>query len=180
MPYAVLLYFDDDSGKPINEIWAKINSLGFSVNMDEAGIRPHITLAVYDQLTCQPCENRLAELASHTHRISLKMSYLGLFTEPEPVIFAAPIPTRELITFHQDVITALASDGNIPRDIHQPGVWIPHCTLAIGFEKNRLNELIDLSLTLKFPFNIGAVKIGVVEYQPLKDLFSYDLTAGEN
>jgi len=177
MPYAVILYFDDQYTKPIENVWASIHNSGLTANMQEAGIRPHLTLAVYDQLTCQPCENRLADLAAHTHTISLRLSYVGVFTDPEPVIFVAPIPTQELLQFHQDVVTALDFDGNTPRSIYMPGTWIPHCTLAIGFDKEKVQELLEISLSLELPLDIGAVRIGVVEYQPLKDLFTYDLTA---
>lgn len=177
MPYAVILDFDDHSSSPIDRVWTSIHDSGLTANMTDAGIRPHLTLAVYDQLTCQPCENRLAQLAAQTRRISLRMSYFGFFTDPEPVLFVAPIPTRQLIRFHTDVLAALDIDGNDPRDIYKPGQWIPHCTLAIGFEKDKLKDVMDLTFSLELPLDISASSISVVEYQPLRDLFTYDLNA---
>ncbi len=175
MPYAVVLYFDKQSGNTIKKVWESINASGMTANMQEAGIYPHITLAVFDQLACQPCESTLAELAAHTHLIPLQLHHLGIFSHPEPVVFVAPIPTIELLMFHQAVIQTLSVDGAAPRDIYQPGVWIPHCTLAIGFEQGKFPEMIELSMGLELPLDISIEQIGVVEYQPLKDIFKYDL-----
>ena len=175
MPFAVVLYFDSQSGKTIRKVWDQINASGLTANMQEAGFRPHITLAVFDQLACQPCENALADLAAHTHLIPLQLHHLGIFSQPEPVIFVAPIPTMELLMFHQSVIETLSADGSQPRDIYQPGEWIPHCTLAIGFDPRNMPELIRLSMNLELPFDARIDQLGVVEYQPLKDIFKYDL-----
>ena len=175
MPSAVVLYFDRHSGSIIRKVWKQINASGLAANMQEAGIRPHITLAVFDELPCQPCDRVLADLAAHTHLIPLQMHHLGIFLHPEPVIFVAPIPTIELLMFHQAVVEALSIDGARPRDIYKPGMWIPHCTLAIGFEHQSLPQLVEFSLSLQLPFDIRINQIGVVEYQPLKDLYKFDL-----
>jgi len=177
MPYAVVLYFDRRSGDAIRAVWDRINASGLSANMQEAGIRPHITLGVFDQLACQPCESALAQLAAHTHLVPLQMHHLGIFSQPETVIFVAPIPTIELLLFHQLVIETLASYGSQPKDIYQPGVWIPHCTLAIGFEQRNLPELIRLSMSLNLPFDLRIDQLGVVEYHSLKDIYKYNLAA---
>ena len=140
-----------------------------------AGIRPHITLAVYDELACQPCDNELARISARTASMSLKFTHLGVFSNSEPVIFAATMPTKELLDFHENLHAVLADESKKPWDLYRPGNWVPHCTLALDFEPEKIGKIIHSCQTLQLPMNVNAVQLGVVEFQPFRDIFNYDL-----
>jgi len=175
MPYAIVLYFDERSEYSIQEIWKKISDNGIPNEIHGAGIRPHITLAIYDELLCQPCDNELARFASKTTHLNISFSHLGIFTNPETVLFLAPTPTRELVNFHSKVHECLSTEARQPWEFYQPGKWVPHCTVALDLDQEQLHEAISLCADLHFPMNLHATQVGAVEFLPMKDLFRFNL-----
>lgn len=173
MPFAVVLYFDEINERKFLNIWESLAKEGLSTNLIEAGIRPHITLAIYDELECRPCENKLAKIASQTKPIKFQITHLGLFKDPEPVVFAAPTFTQEFLDFHKQIHAVLAKESKNPWEKYLPDQWVPHCTLALGFDPANLDMIIRNCLVLEFPMDIQANQVGVVEFQPMKDLFKY-------
>lgn len=175
MPYAVVLYFEENQERAFFDIWKLLAKEHLSIDMVEAEIRPHITLAIYDELNCQPCDSQLSRLASQTRPLEFQISHLGLFTKPEPVVFAAPTLTPQLLKFHQQLHSALMADSKNPWKMYLPGQWVPHCTLALGFDLKNLGEIFKTCLQLKLPMAIKANQLGAVEFQPMVDLFQYRL-----
>ena len=145
----------------------------------DAGIRPHITLAIYDELNCQPCDGELAKISSKTESIFLQLSHFGFFSNPEPVVFIAPVPTKGLLEFHSNLHSRLAKQAKKPWELYQPGKWVPHCTLALNFRTENLPKIIHRCQSLPLPMDVNAVQLGVVEFQPVKDLFKYDFLSFE-
>lgn len=178
MPFALVMYFDPPSEKPIRDLWQKISEAGITSTLARAGVRPHLTLSVFYQVSCLPCEDELADFAKKTRLIDLQATHIGFFTRPDPVVFVAPTPTKELIDFHRNIIQSLTPDAEAISTKYLPGTWVPHCTLALDFPKKRIPEVIELCLDLPLPFNLRATQVGVVEFQPMKDLFKYNLTTG--
>jgi len=178
MPFALVMYFDSPSEKPIRDLWQKIADAGITSTLVKAGVRPHLTLSVFDQLSCLPCEEELEDFAHKTRLIDLQATHIGFFTKPDPVVFVAPTPTRELMDFHRNVLLALTPDAEPISANYLPGTWVPHCTVALDFPRKRMPDVVDLCLDLPLPFNLRATQVGVVEFQPMKDLFKYNLTTG--
>lgn len=179
MPFAVVLYFDGKNERAFLNIWKALAEEKLSASLFESGIRPHITLAIYDELECRPCENELAKIASNTKPISFQFSHLGLFTQPEPVVFAAPTIFEEFLHFHKRIHETLALQSSNPWDMYIPNKWVPHCTLSLGFSLNDLGKILIKCMNLPLPMDVVARQVGVVEFQPMKDLFKYDLLSIE-
>jgi hypothetical protein len=57
MPYAVVTYFDPPTERAVRAIWDDLAAQGISRDVPAAQIRPHITLAVYDDLIAYPVRN---------------------------------------------------------------------------------------------------------------------------
>ena len=174
-----MLYFDAQTEKTIGKVWQTLADENLATGILDAGMRPHITLAIYDELYCQPCENELVKITSKTTSMAIKLAHLGIFTNPEPVVFAAPVPTKEFLDFHDNLHASLASEAKKPWELYQPGKWVPHCTLALGFKMENLAEIIRHCQTLPFPMDVRAVQMGVVEFQPIRDLLKYDFMSFE-
>jgi len=136
MPYALVMYFDKKSEESLRKIWVDISESGITSSMMDSGIRPHITLSVFSKLECLPCEQELAAFARKTRLIGLQASFFSFFVNPYPVVFIAPTPTRALMAFHQNIINSLVADLEVTNPMYLPGSWIPHCTLALDFEKD--------------------------------------------
>jgi 2'-5' RNA ligase len=171
MPYAVMLYFDNQTERAISKVWQTLAENNLTTGVLYTGIRPHISLAIYDEIDCQPCENELIKISSMTAYMAINFAYLGIFTNPVPVVFAALIPTKELLDFHENLHSILFSKTKKPWELYKPGKWVPHCTLAQDFNIENLTEIIDRCKTLPFPMVVRAVQLGIVEFQPVRDLF---------
>ena len=177
MAFAVVLYFEEKHEKEFLKIWKALAKKSLTTDLVKAEIRPHITLAIYDELNCQPCEPQLANIAAQTRPIEFQITHLGLFTIPEPVVFAAPTFTQEFLGFHQHLHDVLVSESKKPWEMYLPGRWVPHCTLALGFDLKNLGRIFDKCLELKLPMEVQANQVGVVEFQPMKDIFKYRLVS---
>lgn len=175
MAFAAVLYFEEDQEKKFLKIWESLSNENLTANLVEAEIRPHITLAIFDELNCRPCESQLAKVAAHTRPIDFQITYLGLFTKPEPVVFATPTVTQELLIFHKNLYDSLAADAKKPWEMYLPGKWVPHCTLALGIELKNLGRIFEKCLDLDLPMSVQANQVGVVEFQPMKDVFKFRL-----
>jgi 2'-5' RNA ligase len=174
MPYGVMLYFDDQTEKTILNIWQSLAENNLSSGMLDAGIRPHITLAIYEELDCRSCENVLTKITTKTASLPIQFTHLGIFTNPEPVVFASPLVTKELLDFHKDLQARLANEGKNPWELYIPGQWVPHCTLSLGYKIENQAEIIRICQTMSLPMDVRAVQLGVVNFKPVKDLFNYD------
>lgn len=180
MPYAVMLYFDTQIEQTIRKVWQTLAKDNLASSFLDSGIRPHITLAIYEELNCRPCENELVRITSETVSMAIQFTHLGIFTTPEPVVFAAPLSTREILDFHENLHANLASESKNSWDLYKPGKWVPHCTLALNFKIEDLTEIFRCCQALPFPMDVHAVQLGVVEFQPVRDLFKYDFLTFED
>ena len=175
MSFALVMYFDQRSEVPIREIWQQIADANLTSTLPDSGVRPHMTLSVFDEIQCLSCEEELKTFANETKLLSLEASHIGIFTYPQPVVFLAPTPTLELIAFHRRIIHSIILDVASTRAMYHPGSWVPHCTLALDFEIELLSDIAKISTDLPLPFKLRATQVGVVEFQPIKPLFDFDL-----
>ena len=178
MPYAVVLYFNKHSEKFIRDIWNKLSENGIPSEIHHAGIRPHITLAIFDELTCQPCDSELSRFAPQSAQLHLNFTHLGFFTQPEKVLFLAPTPTSELLDFHARIHQLLDHQTNGPWSLYQPGKWVPHCTLALDLDQVMLEKATALCGQIELPVELHATQIGVVEFLPVTEMYHFDLKEG--
>ena len=174
MPYATVLFFKEKSERIIRNIWDALAKAGIPLDF-AADIRPHMTLSIYDKLYCQPCEMELANLANRSANLSLTFSNLGIFREPESVLFLAPTVTRELLDFHALLYASLSDLAVKPWKIYQPGNWVPHCTLAMDVQPDQFNQAIRICSQVQLPLTLNIAQVGVVEFHPVNMLFKYDL-----
>jgi 2'-5' RNA ligase len=174
MPYGIMLYFDNRTERTINSIWQALAKHNLTSSMLDEGIRPHITLAIYEELDSRPCENEMIKLLSNTPSPSIQFTHLGLFTNPEPVIFAAPLVTKVLLDFHNELHLKLADEGKRSWEFYEPGKWVPHCSLALGYKVENQAEIFRLCQEMPLPMNAQVIQMGVVNFKPVKDLFKHD------
>lgn len=175
MPYALVIYFNKQSEKPIRNLWKRIARADITSSLPDSGIRPHLTLSVFDKIECLPCEHELEDFVQRMQVLNLEASHFGVFSNPQPVVFIAPTPTRDLILFHQKVIDSLFLDPSSTKKMYQPGKWVPHCTVALDFERDKLSQIMKICIELPLPFNLQPTQVGVVGFQPITPIFDFNL-----
>ncbi|NMB60890.1 MAG: 2'-5' RNA ligase family protein [Chloroflexi bacterium] len=177
MPYAVVFYFDPQKSAPLERVTHELARTKVAPYLHSAEIPPHVTLAIYDDLDCQPCEKKIAGLAKETRGFDLNFVYLGLFRNESKVVFLGATVTLELLSYHQQIHNLLKKDAEHPWELYQPGKWVPHCTLATDFSEDKTMQVIRLCGKLQLPIDIRVASMGVVQFEPITPLYSYHFTS---
>jgi 2'-5' RNA ligase len=175
MPYAVVLYFDDDSTEILKALWRRQAENGISAFMLEEGYRPHITLGACEGLDIASCGSALKEFSTVSGPFTVEMPFLGIFPHDKGAVFLGVTVTDKLLAYHRSFHDLFRSHGKEPSDIFSPGRWIPHCSMA--YHESREKDLSALKLNLELPFPIIAtcVSLAVIEFPPWNERLVHPL-----
>jgi 2'-5' RNA ligase len=178
MPFAIQLFFDPASDAAVRRLWAELASAEVPFPLQDSGNRPHVSLAIYSELNTALCAGLLNSFAQTHSPFALTIASLGIFPGEQAVVFLAPIVSSSLLDLHRQVHQLLQDTGTLPSAYYLPGRWTPHCTLATRVSPQLLSQALAVGLAMSFPLPISIEEIGVIEYPPVKHLFSFRLTGG--
>jgi 2'-5' RNA ligase len=108
----------------------------------------------------------LEELGDFPRRLEVRVSHIGVFTEPETVLFYGLTPTDRLLRVHADVARIYRRWSSTIAARTQPGVWVPHCTLATRVDAGRLTDAVAAAATLALPWVAAQVRLAMVQFDP--------------
>ena len=146
-----------------------------------SGNRPHISLALCEELNQATCQTQLESWSIQVNPFPISFQSLGIFPAPGAVVFAAPLVTVELLALQREVDGMLDGCCKWPEfDFYRPGKWIPHCTLAMEFKDDQLPRALEIAGHLKLPLDGMACGVGVIEFRPVKHLFNCSLGKGSS
>ena len=177
MPFAIHVFFDSATERSIRTTWKELADKRIS-SLYGAANRPHLLLAVYDELDIVECTRRLRMFAEMSSPFALAFSSLGILPVEKAFMFLVPTVTQKLLDIHAYILQLLQDVGTSSEMTYMPEHWNPHCTLAFGVEPAFTTQAIEIGLALPFPMYCQAEEIGVVEYWPLKHLCSFQLGGG--
>lgn len=178
MPFAVHLFFDPASERAIRSTWRTLAKDGVPSFLHDSATRPHLSLALYDELNMAACVGKLKLFAEMFSPFDLTISSLGIFPTGQSFVFLAPIVTQKLLDVHAYTHQLLEDSSTSTVTNYVPGCWIPHCTLVLNRDAGRLAQAIELSSAMPFPMRCRVEEIGVVECWPVKPLYSFGLGGG--
>lgn len=174
MGYAVELFFDTEAEQKIIEIWHALRAAGVSSTLMDIGSRPHISLAVWNELELCRLEPKLASFARDTDTFKIRFNGIGCFRE-SGAVYLEPEPTESLNAIHADFHRRTQSFGNGFWDYYLPGKWVPHCALAVDLSPEMVSQAIAISQGVYQPIEARVEHVGVVEFRPVKHLLTYRL-----
>jgi 2'-5' RNA ligase len=173
MPYGVTLFIDKESEEAIRKIWSEISGLGISSFMIDNDVRPHITLAVYEELDVDAFLENFAGFANELSPISFSLSSIGTFLKPRGTVFLAPVVTHRLMNIHSRFHEYFHELEHSLSEYSLPGRWFPHFTLAGSIEEDTVSRVIDIGLKASLPEQSRIEEIGIGEFEYKKDSPSY-------
>lgn len=170
MNHAIELYFDEAATRQINTVREHLAASGVPIDV---GTRPHVSLALYENLNQQELIERVSTFAKRPYRLSVTLASVGIFPSSESVIFFAPKVTPELLAFHADFLhfmeiyhPNLSPHYDVPR-------WVPHCTLGIHLNPDELTTAEKVLKELdSLPIQASIPQIGVLAFPPNTEVFS--------
>lgn len=174
MPYAIELALDPETAAVVRRVWRELADAGIEY-MAASGARPHVSLGIWEALDHETAKPVLKRFATETPPVSLTLASVGLF--PGVAVFLAPTVTAQLLGLHADFHRRFGHLGRASWDHYQPGIWVPHCTLAVELERGRFSDALAIAARIPLPLEARMTEIGIVEFRPVKELVSYPLGA---
>ena len=170
--YAVEMYFDPAGERQIGNLIDQLSSRGIRSSRPAAS-RPHVSLAVFDQVDLERMSVALRKFARECSALRLYLASIGRFPSDEGVVFLAPVVHRELLELHAKLHRMPSVVAGTRREYYLAGRWVPHCTIAEGLTP------ADICITLKLARNSRACRevsiheIGLVQLGPHRVIAVY-------
>ena len=178
MKYAVELYFDKDTEEKIFKLAQGIANAGISKKYLEWRTRPHITIAIFNDIDIEKCDKILKEIAKDTRTFPALLSSIGVFNNTRTV-YLAPVVCDELINLHKRVHKAFDFCDYSGWEYYTTGQWVPHCAVMLGSEDEE-SALVEATRYVIENYrvfeNSRYEEIGFVEVaMPVKELEAHKL-----
>lgn len=187
--YAVELYFDPALENQVLKAWNVLARRQISTRLIDISARPHLTLLSFPASPSPPDPLRLLSplrsLSSRVDPLPLSLSSVASFPSPSPsadgdgggggVLFLAPTPTAALLGLHAQLCEVLKKEGIEAPEGFRPDSWVPHCAVAEDVPRARMAEAFCILRDLKLPVSGYAMDIGVVEFSPVREIFTFPL-----
>ena len=172
MPYALELALDDRSTAVVRTLWRGAADAGFP-SMAESGAHPHVSLAIWDEIDRAAMEDAIGRFAGDTPAVDVVFPTVGSFPTTGAV-FLALAESPQLREVHARCHRALAALGRGAWPHYAPGVWVPHCTLAmdLGAAVARIHAVLQPA---PLPLRGRLERAELVEFRPVRHLMAAPL-----
>lgn len=175
MGYAVEMYFDETTENKIKRYFKLLSDLGLSKTIYEMGTRPHISLAVYNEVDLNNLSEKLQEFLNDQKPIKLSFVSISIFPTEPSTVFLAPSLSEELLKIHRDYHDFTKEFLKAEWTYYLPNHWIPHCAIAVEISKQKAANIVDVILKDFSQFDFFIEKVGIVEFWPLKEMRTFSL-----
>lgn len=170
MNHAIELYFDKASTQQIDALRHRLVAHGIPI---DAGTRPHISLALYQDLNEPTLIDSVRTFALRKCDLGFTLGSVGVFASNESVVFLAPKITHELLSFHADFLNFMQASQQNLNPYYDVNNWIPHCTLGLNLNDRELTDAIRIIKEFDhLPIRGTILQIGVLAFPPNKEIFS--------
>jgi 2'-5' RNA ligase len=176
MPFAIELLFDAKTDKAVRRLGNLLEKKKIPTILSARGASPHVSLAVFDEFNRKRVFRLLERLAERFPPTPFELESLGSFTGEDRALFLAPVVTPDLLNLHHRLHLALKNMVKGTLSYYLPGQWVPHCTLGMRFSRKDLTRAFDF--LQKTPYGMRGLynRLALVEYHPVKELYSVHLT----
>ena len=171
MTYAINLYFNEEAETYIRGIWGTLDAMEKGKCLTCHNGRPHITLAIYEDLDLEAAKEQIKSLASDVYSFELKFLQIGIFPHNKGAIFLTPNLTDDLFRIHRrfhDMFKDFAEQG---WDYYKPQLWYPHCTLSLETPTEAIPSVLGQILKVFSPMDVRICSIGIASLEPIDYLF---------
>lgn len=175
MQYAVMLYFDEDTQKKVNEYVNMLSELTNNEYMLENKMPAHITLAMFNSE--EDYSDKIKNFSKAQKSFRVNLSSIGFFNDRERHIFLSPIKDNNLVKVHSklyDVINLPDEEDyiNIYKDNN---IWVPHVTIGYQVKEESFDIALGKCLDIALPIKARAIKIAIAVCCPFKEIAVFSL-----
>lgn len=172
MAFALELELDAEAGRVVRGLWHALSEIGVTW-MAESGATPHVSLAIWETIDRPRFEAELAHFAAETGPVAVTFDGVGTF--PGGAVFLRLAPNTTLAEMQRQVHARFAALGRSPWQYYLPETWVPHCTLAMEFPRERAPDALAIAKRVSLPIAGRLESVGIVEFRPVRTLARYPL-----
>ena len=173
MSFAINLYFNKEAEQAILKIWESLALLNKGKCMSCTNGRPHITLAIYNDLEMSKAKGALEVLAQKVYSFELTFLQIGIFPLNKGTIFLTPNLTNDLFQIHRTLHDAFATWEEQGWEYYKPQVWHPHCTLSMETPVADIPKVLEEILKNFQSLEVTVESIGIASLDPIEYLCEF-------
>ncbi|KAF8096696.1 hypothetical protein N665_0303s0021 [Sinapis alba] len=181
--YAIELYFDPALENQVLKAWNVFARRQISTKLINTESRPHLTLFSTSSSSFLDSSSSSSKLepivkafASKQEPLSLSFSSIGSFSGDNNALFLSPTPSLSLLQLQAQLCDAVKREGVVEiGEEYRQDSWVPFCPVAVDVPKSRMAEAFSVLRDLKLPVNGYAMDVGLVEFSPVREVFSFAL-----
>ncbi len=179
MPIAVVLDLDAAGAADVEPLWDVLEQDPELTTTRRLGVRPHLTLAVYDVIDLQPLLPRLDSFARGLRPMAIRFASIGIFAAGgRATIFLAPVANRVLLDLHDGFHREFADCLDRCVAHYRPAYWVPHLTLAQDVENADLPPAVARLADIVVPFAAALDVLSIIRFMPVERIGHFALGAG--
>ncbi len=178
MKYAINLYFDKDTEENLSRLANSVADEADSEKISGYDIRPHLTVACFNDVDEPQCIRLLQSFAESHKVISLKIGSVGMFPDSR-TIFATPTLTAGIFRLQRELHEIMKDFDKTGWTHYCPDNWSPHCTLAYTIEEGNETFLKASGILLRkfHPMTGEFAGLGLVNITPpAREVFETELS----
>jgi hypothetical protein len=131
---------------------------------------------MFNDLDIETAEKNLSLLANQVNKINVQFKTYSFYPNEKPFICIDIAVSMPILNIQAEICKTIGSDAvNDARGFFEQGIWKPDCQLTQPFDKSKLIIAINYLSHKDLPFDGMLERIGLIEFHPAKQLFSYEL-----
>ena len=176
MPYALVGYFDKETDHKIKNLWMCLADAGIDDYLSNSENNPHIKFMMYQNADIDKIKEVLFSLSKTISKFPIHFKTYNFYPNEKPFISIDMAAAKQILDLQTKIRSECDRYGELfGFDVFNEGIWKPDCQLTIEISKEKLLKAIAILLDTEVPFNGTLERIGVIEFHPAKQLFSFDL-----
>ena len=161
----ICLFLDSETECRIRRAWSILRTRGLSSPLLRSGGKPHLTLAIWEDLDPEFILDDLSDFAS-THRVfPVTFSSIATFGPESGTVFLGPVFTPSLLIVHDQLYRIFKEMKDFSEGNYRPDSWVPHCSLTLGLPPECISEAINTCMDIiSLPISGWIKEIGLLTF----------------
>lgn len=161
----ICLFLDAETESVIRRAWSVLRTRGFSSPLLRSGGKPHLTLAIWEDLDPDLVLDDLRDFAKTHRAFPVTFSTVATFGVKSGTVFLGPVFTPPLIIVHDQLYRIFSEVRELSEGLYRPGSWVPHCSLTIGLPSDSMPEALLTCLEIiELPIRGWIREIGLLTF----------------
>ncbi len=177
MGYSIELYFDLQFEDKIRRLWNDLAESGVPSILHQIGSRPHLSLAVLENIPEVQVSNLLGKFIQKYSEFSIEFPAIALIPGEQKTVFLAPTTNLILLEMQQTLYHLLKKSSFFPLERYEPNKWLPHCSISKELSSSDALKTVNISQNSTVTGKTKVIELGIIEFRPRKEIKSFGLNS---